>query len=227
VKYIYTFLALLGIVFASHAQQPTAENSDGQNVDKSKSQRVASPNRTSSRDWARSHRPNRSAKSDGDKDLSRPAALVWVDSKGETVGRAFGGGGPLAIVVVPFEKEFAALQGLATNVDCDSNNVCTFGGGRTFARSFEVAFTSANCTGTPQAAIGSTNGTRYDGIPIIDGGETFIYIYDFTQTVFLQAIRSVFSNGSCFSTPDLAGPFAPVIAVVPVSTFGIQPFFLK
>jgi hypothetical protein len=226
VKHICTSLALLGIVFASHAQQPTAENSDGKNFDKSKSHRVASPNRTSSRDWERSHKPIKSTKNNGDKDSSKPAALVWVDSKGETVGRALGGGGPLGIVVVPFEKELAALQGLSSNVDCDPNNVCTFAGGRKFLRFFEVAFTSADCTGAPQAAVGSTSGTRYDGIPIIDGGETFIYIFDFTQTVF-QTIRSVFSNGSCFSTGDLAGPLAPVIAVVPVSTFGIQPFFLK
>jgi hypothetical protein len=225
VKYIYTFLALFGIVFACHAQQPASENSEGKNFDKSRSQRVASPNRTSSRDWARSLKPNISAKKNGDKDSSKSAAFVWVDSKGETVGRALAGGG-LGIVVVPFEKELAALQGLSVNVDCDPNNVCTFAGGRKFARFFEVAFNSADCTGTPQAAIGSTSGTRYDGIPIIDGGETFIYIFDFTQTVF-QTIRSVFSNGSCFSTGDLAGPLAPVIAVVPVSTFGIQPFFLK
>ena len=225
-KHIHIFLALLGIVFASHAQQPASENSDARKFDKSKSYSVASPNRTSSRDWEKLHKSYKFTKNNGDKDSSKPAALVWVDSRGETVGRALGGGGPLSVVVVPFEKELAALQGLSTNVDCDPNNVCTFAGGRKFSRFFEVAFTSADCTGVPQANVGSTSGTRYDGIPIIDDGETFIYIFDFTKSAF-QTIRSIFSNGNCSSTPDLAGPFAPVIAVVPVSTFGIQPFFLK
>lgn len=132
----------------------------------------------------------------------------------------------MGIVVVPFEKELAALQGLSANVDCGPNNVCTFGGGKKFARFFEVAFTAADCMDVPQANVGSTSGARYDGIPIIDDGETFIYIFDATQAAF-QTIRSIFSNGNCVGTPDLAGPFAPVIAVVPASTFGIEPFFLK
>jgi hypothetical protein len=226
VKYIYTFLALLGIVFASHAQQPTSENFDGKNFDKSKFQQVASPNRTSSMDWARSYKPNMSTKNNGDKKSSNPDALVWVDSKGETVGRAFGSGGSFSIVVVPFEKELAALQGLATNADCDLNNVCTFAGGRKFARFFQVVFTGANCTGTPLAPSSSSTGTRYEGIPIIDGGETFIYIFDFPRSA-LQTIRSVFSNGNCFNTGDIRDFFAPVIAVVPASAFGTEPFFLK
>lgn len=78
-KYIYTFLALLGIAFASHAQQPASGNSDAMKFDKSKSHRVASPNRTSSRDWEKSHKSYKFTKNHGDKDASRPAALVWVD----------------------------------------------------------------------------------------------------------------------------------------------------
>ena len=225
-KYTYTFLALLGIVCTSHAHQSASENFDALRFEKFKSDHIASPNRTSSRDWEKSNKSYKFTKNHGDKDAYKPAALVWVDSRGETVGRAFGGDGPLGIVVVPFEKEFAALQGLSANVDCDPNNVCTFAGGKKFARSFEVAFTSVDCTGVPQANVGSTSGARYDGIPIIDDGETFIYIFDVTRSAF-QTIRSIFSNGNCSRTPNLAGPFAPVIAVVPASTFGIEPFFLK
>jgi hypothetical protein len=221
VKSIYTFLALLGIVFASHAQQTASENTEGKNVDKSRPQRVASPNRTSSRDWASSHKSNKSDKYDGGKDASNRAPIVWVDSTGATVGRALDSG----TVLVKVENEIAALTGLITDVNCDLNSACTFSGGRRFSRTFEVVFTSADCTGAPLVPISRPSGARYDGIPIFDGGETFIYIFNVAQSPFLN-IQSTFTNGSCFTTLS-AGNFSPVIAVIPVSTFGIQPFFLK
>lgn len=222
-KHICTSLALLGIVFVSHAQQPPAENSDGKKFDKSKSHRVASPNRTSSRDWARSHKPSRSAQHNGDKDSSRPAAVVWVDSTGEPVGRAVGSQGT---VLVQFENELIALQGLVADRNCDVNFVCTFSGGVNWSRFFSIDYTSTDCTGVPYLSS-SSEGRPLNGVPIIENGETFIYFYNITQNT-VQTIQSFFSGGECSA---IFGGFksnvSPVAAVVPASIFGVPPFFLK
>jgi hypothetical protein len=223
VKYTYTFLALLGIVFASHAQQPASEISEGKILDKSKSQRVASPNRTSSRDWVRSHKPQKSAQHKGDKDSSKPAAVVWVDSTGETVGRAVDTQGT---VLVTFENELIALQGLTADRNCDSNFVCTFSGGVKWGSFFSIDYTSNDCTGVPYV-FSSSNGRPVNGVPIVENGETFIYFYNITQNT-VQTIQSFFSGGECLATfGGFRSNVSPVTAVVPASIFGLTPFFLK
>jgi hypothetical protein len=226
VKYIYTFLALLGIVFASHAQQPASENAEGKNFDKSKSQRVASPNRTSSRDWARSHKSDKSDKHNRDKDSSNRAAIVWVDSTGATVGRALALG--IGDILVTFDNEPTALRGLAADQNCDSNFVCTYSGGARWRNfPFVVNFTSIDCTGTPYLSSFIPFGTPKFGVPIFDGGETYIYIANVTQSS-VQTTQSAFFDGECRSSlSGAANNVSPVIAVIPASTFGIEPYYLK
>jgi hypothetical protein len=229
VKHICTSLALLGIIFASHAQQPTLKDSQGKQIDESNSRHVASPNRTSSREWARSHNPTKSTKDMGDKDSSKPAAVVWVDSTGKTVGRSLEIGGGPSEVLVTFENELIALKGLFPERNCDFNaDFCTltFSGGASWLFS-SVQYTSTNCTGTPYISS-APNGRPINGVPILDNGETFIYLYNATQNT-VQTIQSFFSNGRC--SQSFGGSFpqnvSPVMAVVPASTFGITPFFLK
>jgi hypothetical protein len=228
VKQICTFLALLGIVFAGHAQQPTLKDSQGKQIDESNSQPVASPNRTLSKEWARSHNPTKSTKDMGNKDSSKTAAVVWVDSTGKTVGRAL----EIAFgeqVLVTFENELITLTGLFPERTCDFNaDFCTltFSGGVNWIFS-SVQYTSTDCTGTPYISS-APNGRPINGVPILDNGETFIYLYNATQNT-IQTIQSFFSNGRC--SQSFGGSFpqnvSPVMAVVPASTFGITPFFLK
>jgi hypothetical protein len=229
VKYVYIFLALLGIVFASHAQQPASENSEGKNFEKFKAQQVPSPNRTSSKDWARSLKPNKSGEHKGDKVSSTPAAVVWVDSTGKTVGRALEIGSFFGDVLVTFENELIVLQGLFPERRCDFNGdfcTLTFSGGVSWIFS-SLQYPSTDCTGTPYISS-ATTGRPINGVAIIDNGETFIYLYNVTQNT-VQTIQSFFSNGRC--SQSLGGSFpqnvSPVMAVVPASTFGITPFFLK
>jgi hypothetical protein len=226
VKKLYTSLALIGIVFGSHAEQSTAENTKG-NFDKSKSQQVPSPNRTSSSDWARSLKLNKSSKNSGDKESSIPPAVVWVDSRGKAVGRALDIGGGSSEVLVTFENDLIALSGLFPERKCDSNANCTltFSGGVSWIFS-SVAYASIDCSGTPYIPS-APNGRPINGVPILDNGETFIYLYNATQNT-VQTIQSFFQNGTCSQS---FGSFplnvSPVMAVVSASTFGITPFFLK
>jgi hypothetical protein len=228
VKHICTFLALLGIVFAAHAQQSNPKDSQGKQIDESKSQPVTSPNRTSSREWARLHNSIKFTKDMGDKESSKPAAVVWVDSTGKTVGRALEIGGGPTEVLVTFEHELIVLQGLFPERKCDVNGdfcTLTFSGGVNWNFS-SLQYPSTDCTGAPYIAS-ATNGRPVNGVAIIDSGETFIYLYNSTQNT-VQTIRSFFQNGRCSQS---FGVFplnvSPVAAVVPASTFGITPFFLK
>jgi hypothetical protein len=246
VKNFYTFLALLLIVVASHARQPSSDDADGKRVDKSKSQRVASPNRTSSREWATLHKPHDSDKHDVDKDhrdkdhrdrdhsdrghrekaSSNRAAIVWVDSKGSLVGRALTGAFGRGKVLVTFKDEPTLLGRLEPDSNCDLNLACTYSGGARWGRFEAALYTSADCTGTPYIDSFSLFGTPKFGIPIFDGGETFIYIADVTQST-AQTLRSFFSDGACSAFEGFASNVSRVNAVVPVSTFGIQPYFIK
>jgi phosphohistidine swiveling domain-containing protein len=231
VKHICTTFALLSFVFASHAQQPSLKNADSRPIEEPNSQPVASSNRTSSRDLAKSLRVNSSNKNNEDKDLSRAAALVWVDSNGKTVGKAIVGT-PLGIpsaMVVPFENEHAVLEGLDSVTRCDQNGVCTSPLGITWrADKFSLLYTSADCTGTPYATVG-TYGTTFKGFPIMDGSETFIYVFKIAQATRVS-IKSSFNTtrkSSCASVGPLQINAIPVAAVLPASAFGTEPYFLK
>jgi hypothetical protein len=231
VKNTCTALALMGIVFAGYAQQPAGKNAIGQQIDEPNSQPVASSNRTSSKDLARSLKANSFNKNNDDKDPSKTAALVWVDSMGKTLGKAIVGT-PLGIpsaMLVPFENELAILEGLESVVKCDQNGVCTSPVGITWrADRFSLLYTSADCTGTPYATVG-TYGTAFKGFPIMDSGETFIYVFKISQATRVS-IRSSFNTtrkSSCASVGPLPINAIPVAAVVPASTFGTEPYFLK
>jgi hypothetical protein len=218
VKHICTFLALLAIAFASYAQDPVSQDTSGKRLVEANSQPVASPNRTLSREWARTHKR---IKGKDDKRLLKTGAPVWVDSKGETVGRALPEGGGMLVL---FENEIAEIFGL-TDRDCDPNGDCTLTGGITWSKSFSLAYNSIDCTGTPYI-LNSSPKTRYSGIPIFEGGETFIYISDTRQTT-VEGRSSVFDGKNCFRVSRFNPTGAPVLAVVPASTFGAQPYVLK
>jgi hypothetical protein len=139
------------------------------------------------------------------------------------VGRA---GGIVNTVLVTFENELIALEGLTPDQNCDANNVCTFSGGVKWGGFFSILYTSPGCTGSPYVSSFST-GRPINGVPIIESGETFIYLYDVTQNTF-QTIQSSFSGGECLAAFDgFRGNFSPVTAVIRASIFGTEPFFLK
>jgi hypothetical protein len=219
VKRICTSLALLGIAVACYAQEPILQDSSGKQSVEKNSQPVASPNRTSSRDWARSLKSHKSIKGNEDKSPPKVAALVWIDSKGQTVGRKMPGG---PSILVPFKDGLMEIAGLR-NLDCELNGDCT--GGLTWNKFSAVFFTSSDCTGTPYVPNSSLL-TRYHGIPVVEGSETFIYISDNRQTV-SPAINSAFAGNICFRPQRFDPTSAPAIAVVPASNFGTQPFFVK
>jgi hypothetical protein len=219
VKHICTSLALLGIAVACYAQEPTSQNTGGKQLVETNSQPVASPNRTSSRDWARSLKSHKFIKGNEDKSSPKAGAPVWIDSKGQTVGRKRPGG---PSILVPFENELMEITGLS-NLDCELNGNCT--GGLTWNKFRAVFFTSSDCTGTPYVPNSSLS-TRYYGIPVVEGSETFIYISDNRQTV-SPAINSAFANNICFRPQRFDPTSAPAIAVVPASNFGTEPFFIR
>jgi hypothetical protein len=219
VKHVCTSLALLGIAVACYAQEPVSQDSSKKQSVETNSQPVASPNRTSSRDWARSLKSHKSIKGDEEKRSPKVGAPVWIDSKGQTVGRKVPGS---PSILVPFENELMEITGL-TNLDCVLNGDCT--GGLTWHNFGAVFFTSSDCTGTPYVPNSSLL-TRYHGIPVVEGSETFIYISDNRQTV-SPAINSAFAGNICFRPQRFDPTSAPAIAVVPASNFGTQPFFIK
>jgi hypothetical protein len=221
VKYFYSFLGLLVIAFASSAQETVSQDSGGKPIVDRNSQPVASPNRTSSREWARAHLSHKTIKGNDNKGLLKTGAPVWVDSKGEIVGRVLPEGGGM---LVPFENKFAEILGLSDR-DCDINGDCTLTGGITWSKSFSLAYNTTDCTGTPYILNASPR-TRYFGIPIFEKGETFIYISDTTQTT-AQGRGSVFDGKDCFRVSRFNPTGAPAIAVLPASTFGTQPYSIK
>jgi hypothetical protein len=219
VKHVCTSLALLGIAVACYAQEPLMHDSGAKQLVETNSQPIANPNRTSSRDWARSLKSNKTIKNEGDKNSPKAGAPVWVDTKGQTVGRKMPG---RPSILVPFEKGLLEITGLRTS-DCEINGDCT--GGLTWEKFRAVFFTSSDCTGTPYVPNSSLL-TRYHGVPVVEGSETFIYISDNRQTA-SPAIKSAFGGNVCFRPQRFDPTSAPAIAVVPASNFGTQPFFIK
>jgi hypothetical protein len=218
VKHICTSLALLGIAVACQAQEPSSQDPSGKQLVETNSQPVASPNRTSSRDWTRSLKSHKFVKGTDDKRSPKVGAPVWVDSKGQTVGRKMPGS---PSILVAFENELMEITGL--NGDCDLNLDCT--GGLTWSKFSAIFFTSSDCSGTPYVPRSSLL-TRYNARPVVEGSETFIYISDNRQTV-SPAINSAFAGNICSRPRRFDPTSAPAIAVVPASNFGTEPFFLK
>jgi hypothetical protein len=219
VKHVCTSLALLGIAVACYAQEPILHDSRGKQIVETSSQPVASPNRTSSRDWARSLKSYKAGKDNDDKRSPRIGAPVWIDTQGQAVGRKMPG---RPSILVPFESGLLEITGLRT-FDCEVSGECT--GGLTWEKFRAVFFTSSDCTGTPYVPNSSLL-TRYHGIPVVEGNETFIYISDNRQTV-SPIIKSAFAGDICFSPQRFDPTSAPAIAVIPASNFGTQPFFIK
>jgi hypothetical protein len=219
VKHICPTLALLGIAVTCYAQEPVSQDSSGKQAIEKNSRPGASPNRTSSKDWARLLKSYKSIKDDDDKKSFKVGAPVWIDSKGQTVGRKMPG---RTSILVPFENERMEITGL-NNFDCELNGNCS--GGLTWNKFGAVFFTSNDCTGTPYVPNSSLL-TRYHGVPVVEGSETFIYISDNRHTV-SPAINSAFAGNICFRPQRFDPTSAPAIAVIPASDFGTQPFFIQ
>ncbi|MDB5868828.1 MAG: hypothetical protein JWP96_1160 [Polaromonas sp.] len=217
-------LALLSLVVASHAQQLPGAASLSKQIESFQFPSVASPNRVDSATWASSNKFNRN-KHPGDKDgASGPPAIVWVDSTGKTIGRALATNSML----VTYENQPAMLTGLESDRSCNAANVCTHqSGGNRWSAFYTVYYLSTDCTGTPYLPY-SGFGTPYVGVPVIDGDATYIYILKVTDTTRVN-VNSSYVNNTCRSVRGGVFPSdaAPVTAVVPASTFGAAPYFLK
>ncbi|CDS51704.1 hypothetical protein [Polaromonas sp. CG9_12] len=221
-------LSLLTLALASHAQLPPEASAPPAKPDVSRSERVASPNRTSSRTWADSGKADKhrhqSEKSDkGDK--ADKAAIKWVDSTGRTMGRAIGS----SAILTTFDNQLATITGLYPDQTCDANRVCTYPSNGARWTEFEsVYYTTADCTGLPYSLSGAM-GTPYLGIPVVDSGGAYLYFFKAVDTTRVT-LRSSYSNNVCAQI-GIRGAFptdaAPVSDVVPASTYGTPPFFLK
>ena len=72
-------------------------------------------------------------------------------------------------------------------------------------------------------------GTPYLGIPVVDSGGAYLYFFKSADTTRV-VLKSNYWNNFCFEI-GIQGGFptdaAPVTDVVPASTYGTPPFFLK
>ena len=223
-----TCLALLGLALGSQAQQPPEANASSGKPDASKSQRVASPNRTSSGTWATSgkggksrHHGEKSEKSE----KSDSAAIKWVDSTGKTMGRAIGN----HAVLTTFDNQLATITGLYPDQTCDADRVCTYpSNGARWSEFESVYYTTPDCTGIPYS-LSAAMGTPYLGVPVVDSGGAYLYFFKAVDTTRVT-LRSNYSNNVCAQI-GIRGAFptdaAPVSDVVPAPTYGTPPFFLK
>jgi hypothetical protein len=152
-----------------------------------------------------------------------PGALVFVDSTGKVVGRAIGDeallasweGQPLTITGVNYLRRSCATPGACLGP----------GDGGAWGTDGWLGYVDLNCTGDPLVPA------RMPGVftahPFFDGGHFYLYISRPAQLRDL-VIHSHYSGGQCSNLPGGSNmPAVPVTAVVPASTYGTPPFFLK
>lgn len=229
-----TGLTFLTLALASHAQLALDANALSAKPDMSRSQRVASPNRTTSQMWAASSKVGKN-RQQLDKsartaiaergEAVESAPIKWVDSTGRTMGRAIGN----FAILTTFDNQLATITGLYPDERCDANRVCTYpSNGARWSDYESVYYTSPDCTGLPYS-LAVAMGTPYLGVPVVDSGGAYLYFFkavDMTRVT----LRSGFSNNACFqmgirgASPTDAAPVSEVSAG---SNFGIAPFFLK
>ena len=224
-------LSFLTLALGSHAQQPPQASTASGKPDASNSQPVASPNRTSSLTWATSdkggksrHHGEKSEKSEkGEK--GEKAAIKWVDATGRTMGRAIGN----YAILTTFDNQLATITGLYPDQTCDADRVCTYlSNGARWSAFESVYYTTPDCTGIPYS-LSAAMGTPYLGVPVVDSGGAYLYFFKAVDTTRVT-LRSNYSNNVCAQI-GIRGAFptdaAPVSDVVPASTYGTPPFFLK
>ena len=222
-KPLLTSLALLGLALASQAQPLPGTAPQGAFRDSGGLQGVASPNRTASMALANADKSARNRRADKDGKVSTDA-IVWVDATGRTVGRAIN----TNAMLLTYDGQPAILTGLEVDQACDAGGACSYAsGGNRWSSYFSVYYTSPDCAGTPYLPYGGF-GTPYVGVPVVDAGATYIYLLKVTETVRVSA-GSSYTNNTCHSIRggELPLDAAPVSAVVPASTFGRPPYFLK
>lgn len=228
-KLTAAFLSLAGLALAGHAQQQPPANLPASQLDMA--QKIPSPNRTSSATWVTSSKRdlskrNGDARGYGDRNLQADnAAIKWVDSTGRMIGRAIGN----YAILATYDNQLATLTGLSSDNKCDPIRGCTYASNGANWTEFEsVYYTTEDCTGTPHSIRGAV-GTPYLGIPITDSGGTYLYFFKAVDTIRV-ALSSRYSTSGCFvigsrgASPTDA---VPVSNVVPATTYGTPPFFLK
>ena len=221
-------LSLLTLALGSQAQQPHETSVTSGKPDMSRLERIASPNRTSSRAWVTLAKEgklkNQNEKADkGDK--VETAAIKWVDSTGRTMGRAIGN----FAILTTFDNQLATITGLYADQTCDANRVCTYpSNGARWSEFESVYYTTPDCTGLPYS-LSTAVGTPYLGIPVIDSGGAYLYFFKAVDTTRVT-LRSGYSNNACFQIGIRAASptdATPVSDVVPAFSYGTTPFFLK
>ena len=218
-------LSFLTLALESHAQQPPQASTASGKPDASNSQPVASPNRTSSRTWATSGKGGKSRHQGEKSEKADSAAIKWVDSTGKTMGRAIGN----HAILTTFDNQLATITGLYPDQTCDADRVCTYpSNGARWSEFESVYYTTPDCTGMPYS-LSAAMGTPYLGVPVVDSGGAYLYFFKAVDTTRIT-LRSNYSNNACFVI-GIRGAFptdaAPVSDVVPASTYGTPPFFLK
>lgn len=224
-------LTFLTLALGSHAQLQPEANAPSAKPEATKSERVDSPNRTSSRTLATSAKEGKLRqhwdRSDrGEKgDKAESAAIKWVDASGRTMGRAIGN----FAILTTFDNQLATITGLYADEKCDANRVCTYrSNGARWSEFESVYYTTPDCTGLPYS-LSVAMGTPYLGVPVVDSGGAYLYFFkavDMTRVT----LRSGYSNNACFQVGirgALVTDAAPVSDVTPASNYGTAPFFLQ
>lgn len=218
-------LSLACLAGGSPAQQPPQAGASSAKPDASNSEPVASPNRTTSRTWAVSGKRGKSRHHNEKGGKSDSTAIVWVDSTGKAMGRAIGN----HAILTTFDNQLATITGLYPDQTCDAERVCTYpSNGARWSEFESVYYTTPDCTGMPYS-LSAAMGTPYLGVPVVDSGGAYLYFFKAVDTTRVT-LRSNYSNNACFVI-GIRGAFptdaAPVSDVVPASTYGTPPFFLK
>jgi hypothetical protein len=212
-------IASLGILNPPASAQ-TAPPRPIPQIDLTKADRVASPNRTLSSTLS----ADRTVAQRFGITYSASPAVLLVDSGGRTLGRwMHTSAGPSALTL--FNNETLLLMGLQPDFHAAPGSYRP--PGLTWdVLSFGLTFTSSDCSGTPYLS-GSAYGALLSGVPFKDVDQVYIYIARDDRISNVE-FQSNYNDGTCYSHQTaLSAPLTPVMAVVPASNFGRPPFFLK
>lgn len=115
---------------------------------------------------------------------------------------------------------------MAVPLGSDSNSSSQIVSGGFNWLPFNVFFASADCSGTPYL-FPYTYGTRYEGFPVIDGGQVYIFVIDSTQGGAIE-YNSIYNSQSatCFVTNGTDWRVAGQ-ATIAATPLGTPPFWIR
>lgn len=220
-KTIALFLGLTGML-PGIAQN--IQDSDISHFVRSDGAQVASPNRNTFQSMAATSRLSQTH-------TGSTSALLIVDANGKTVGRAFGSE---PVVISIYNNQLIGILGLSGYIT--GGQMAISGAMNWSPYGYETYYTSIDCSGPPLFPVSRLHGTPYIGVVVRDAYDGPAQIAVINASNVAQILYgSTYSNGpggsACRVRSDFPGTyplyFAPAEAIIPASTFGTPPFWLK